>query len=515
MKNNDATRLFLDKEGKELRGKRNFNFFVLVVIFAIAIMSIGFGSASIKYLQYKMDDPFINWVDIIVRQKIVEKGNKTPLEDFLKDSIQQSNLQFEAPEASYLLNIDFRHQEREKNIQFQGRSINSNSSIFPKILDEDNVIFKSNLSFINNGVGLILTQTVLTDLGYSKIPQFVYLALSYDKESCAHLGIKNGINGNYPVAFPVYAVVKQLPGMNSFLFSSRFLQDFSANNKTAFDITDIENNSTLNIVGTKSDLDAICADLNTDKYSYQTGVPYKNTWDNSLYSVKIEARECDMDETQVMQYNELYRLISAKCQDITRIYDFVPIQEGNYTLDAPAYYSIQIKNLANIKKFQERLYEHCGIKLEMTSIDQKNNFQFVQRMGNILSICIIFIAVIFICFFIYFMLSTHFARIQRNLGTFKAFGIENSMLYYIYVVIMLRITLASYVVSFILSWVCGFVVNSISPIEQGYNWIEVLVWQNLLLLLLVILASVIASYFVAKAKLKHTPGDLIYNRNSK
>lgn len=514
MKHNDATILFLEKEGKELRGKHNFNFFILVAIFAVAIFSIGFGGASIKYLQHKMDDPFINWIDIIVRQKISDKNSKLPLADFLNDSDQRDSIQFEAPEKNYLLNIDFHHQEKGKNIQLQGRSINSHSSILPRILDESNVITRrgANIPLKDDELGLIVTQGTLSDLGYKEIPAFIELALPYDKETCLEIGLGGGINGSYPVAFPIIAIVKQLPGMNSFLFTKRFLQDCSASNKTSYDITDEENNHTLIIVGAKSKIEAIDIQMKNSGYSANV-TPYCETWNDELYAVSIESLGNESYDEVIAEYNLLYKNLVNTYSSITRIYDFQPIQ--SYSLDDPAYYSVQIKNLANIKFFQKRLYEKCGIKLEMTSVDQKNNFQFVQRMGNILSVCIILIAVLFICFFIYFMLSTHFQRIQRNLGTFKAFGISNSSLYYIYVVLLLRITIAAYAIAFAFAWVCNTGLNLITQIELGYKWIDVMVWQNLLLLILAIVAAIIASYLVAKSKLQYTPGDLIYNRNYK
>ena len=511
MKRNDAIKLFLEKEGKELRGKHNFNFFVLVAIFAVAIFSIGFGVASIKYLQYKMDDPFINWVDIIVRQKITDKNSKMPLEQFLNDSILCNEIQFEAPEDNYLLNIDFRHQDRAKNIQFQGRSIDSRSSILGKILDKSNVIVKRGLPFRDEELGLIVTEATLKDLGYNGgIPAFIYLALSFDDDACKDIGIDAGVNGNYPVAFPIVAVVKQLPGMNSFLFSKRFLQECSALNRTSFDITEEENNRALIIVGPASEIEMVEKEMGNEGYLVSRE-KYSSSWDENLFALTIETETSD--ENAPILFNKLFKDISLSHPTVTRTYDFQPIQD--FRLDDPAYYSVQIKNLANIKMFQARLYEECGIKLEMTSVDQKNNFQFVQRMGNILSICIILIAVLFICFFIYFMLSTHFQRIQRNLGTFKAFGISNATLYYIYIILLLKITIFAFVIAYIFAWGCNVLLNLLTQIENGYNWIEVLVWQNLLLLLLAIVASIIASYWVAKAKLKHTPGDLIYNRNSK
>lgn len=511
MKRNDAIKLFLEKEGKELRGKRNFNFFVLVAIFAVAIFSIGFGSASLKYLQFKMEDPFINWIDIIARQKVFNKAEKIPLDEFLKDSTLRSEIQFEYPEDNYILNIDFRHQTNGKNVQLQGRSISAGSSILPKILDKSNVVVMrdSQVSFKDTELGIIITQATLNDLGYADTPPFVYLALSFDDASCQDLEVPDGLNGNYPVAFPVFAVVKQLPGMNSFLFSKRILQEYYATNKTAFDITSEENSKSLDVVGEEENIDAIMQDISSlNKYEVSKK-PYDLSWQN-LYKISITDNFAD---ERLLTYNRLYNHIANAHPEVTRVYDFQQSLDS-VSFGTPAYYSVQIKDLANIKRFQTELYEKCGIKLEMTSVEQKSNFQFVQKMGNILSVCIIFIAVLFICFFIYFMLSTHFQRIQRNLGTFKAFGISNSTLYYIYIVLLVRITLAAFVIAFALTWICNQVLNLLIQIESGYNWIEVLVWQNLLLLFLAVLAAIIASFWVARTKLRHTPGDLIYNRNN-
>lgn len=208
MKRNDAIKLFLDKEGKELRGKHNFNFLVLVAIFAVAIVSIGFGSASMRYLRHKMEDPFINWVDIIARQRVADKMSKLPLEQFLGDTVLQKKLQFSAPEENYVLNIDFRHQKKGKNIQLQGRSIAPESSIMTKILDRSNVVEKRQLRYSDRELGLVITQGALHDLGYDEAPAFIYLALPYDVASCREMGITGEVNGNYPVAFPIVAVVK-------------------------------------------------------------------------------------------------------------------------------------------------------------------------------------------------------------------------------------------------------------------------------------------------------------------
>ena len=136
-----------------------------------------------------------------------------------------------------------------------------------------------------------------------------------------------------------------------------------------------------------------------------------------------------------MLYNELYRYLLGKYPEIKRIYKFNDYSPQ--TTRVPNYYSIQMTSLDSVQVFCEKLFEVCGIKLEMTSIEAKENFRFVQRMGNILSYIIIGMSVLFIGVFIYFLLSSHVHKIQRNLGTFKALGISNKELSLIYMLIII------------------------------------------------------------------------------
>jgi hypothetical protein len=355
---------------------------------------------------------------------------------------------------------------------------------------------------------LIVTQAALKELGYDEVPAFIQLSLAYDSTSCNELGITDAVNGSYPVAFPVKAVVKQLPGMVSFLFTNRFLHDYSSSNETSWDITEEEYNQVLYLVGADVDMRIIRTSIENMGYIVSQE-PYRNTWDSELCCLMVESDS--YEDEPAKRLTELANQYVNLANGIFRIYNFQPIT--SYQTDRPTYLSVQIQNLENIRLFQAELYEQCGIKLEMSSIDQKSNFQFVQRMGTILSWCIIAIAVLFICFFIYFMLNTHFQRIEGNLGTFKAFGIQNKILYYIYINLLMRITIGAYFLAMGLGLLITSLINLFFTIESGYHYIDVLVWQNGVLFALALCASSIASWLVAKNKLRHTPGDLIYKRN--
>ena len=506
MKKKDAYKLFFRKETKELQGKKRINFFILIVIFVVAILAVGFGSASLDYLSYKMEDPFINWIDIITGQTTAQ--GKTPVKEFIEQEENQKKYLFVDPQGNYVLSQYFRNIENEREMQLQGRSISANSAVMDKILDGNNLVVKRQISISDNDYGLIITYESLLKLGYTDIPKFVVASRGYDSISSQQMGVIGGIDGNYPILFPVIAVVKQLPGMYSFLFTKRYLNEVSDFNTTPFDILSDSNNEKLLLVGKEEYLNTI---VNDDKLlGYNCIIKkYLESWSEELYCLEINSDE--YSGNLILLYNELYRYLLGKYPEIKRIYKFNDYSPQ--TTRVPNYYSIQMTSLDSVQVFCEKLFEVCGIKLEMTSIEAKENFRFVQRMGNILSYIIIGMSVLFIGVFIYFLLSSHFQKIQRNLGTFKAFGISNKELSLIYMLIMSVMIVLAFVVAIISAELISLCISfGFGEIEVGYDYVNIFVWQNLLLLIFVVIASIISTMIVSAIKLKHTPGDLIYNR---
>ena len=56
----DYFRLFVRREGKVVLGKNLSNLWLLTGVLALTFFAIAFSNASMNYLSYKMNDPFIN-----------------------------------------------------------------------------------------------------------------------------------------------------------------------------------------------------------------------------------------------------------------------------------------------------------------------------------------------------------------------------------------------------------------------------------------------------------------------
>ena len=517
MKSKDAINLFLKKEFSELRGRRNFNLWVLTGVFFVSILVIGFGSASMSYLGYKMDDPFINWVDIILDQRTGQKMGDEAFEKmdpqlYPQDTTIQRQFRFIDPQSNYIASYYFWKRDLSAKTQREGRSIAAEglddegkrgpNPILVKIFEDKNVVVKRALPFSDRDLGVVITDEMARSLGYDETPAFVAMGCSQDTLLAPFLGFSGGKKGFYPVYLPVVAVVKQLPGMMDFLFTGQWYRQYYS----GFDILREENNEKLLLCGEKDYLETLQAKARNE--GFQTSIdPYNDSWKTQLSVLKISCNEYGDERTRM--YNELMESLEPDMSQCTRIYEFhSPLSEGGN----PELSSIRMKSLDNIRAFSEDFYDRCGIKLEMTNVEAKENFNFVQRMGMVLSGSVIVIVALFILVFIYFMLQSHFQKIQRNLGTFKAFGVDNNTLDRIYVRLILRIVGIAFAIGVVMAALVAWIFSLVSVIEAGFKWVNVFTWWNLLLLVLAVIAAIVATILVSSRMLKKTPGDLIYDR---
>lgn len=493
MKNSDAIKLFSRREYKELQGKKRFNVVALAVIFFLATLGIGFGSASLRFLKYKMDDRFANCIDIVVDQ-IYGKGPDV-LKDFLMDN--EESLGIESREPVYFLSDRFSDVNGRK-CQLDGRSLSASSPIlYSNILDGSNVIKKCSDSLRDDQIPIIISLDGLKKLGVDSL-DFV-----------EQYGTAN--HKDFTFDIPVYAIVKELPDMCDFLATSAYLKQEIAPGSDHWDITKDKYQRKLLLCFADSVSDKAKDRLVGLGLEVEKEEPYFGSWNNN-YTLLTAKYDCDSCKPL---YDSVY-LIAKKEFGAKRLYDF-DIPEADITRN-PNLYSCYMSRDSLVQKVEllkTRLKDETNYTLDMARINSLKNLATVQRMGNILSYCVIGLAVIFICVFICFMLNTHFQKIQRNLGTFKAFGVSNQTLIYIYMRLLVQMLAVAFLLAFAVALCVTYCFGlfSCGQIEPGYQWIDVLVWQNGLLLGLSVVASVVSAFIVSHSLLRHTPGDLIYHRN--
>ena len=155
----------------------------------------------------------------------------------------------------------------------------------------------------------------------------------------------------------------------------------------------------------------------------------------------------------------------------------------------------------------------------MSKIEQMKNYNFVSKLTSIMSLILIGFSVVMINIFLSNILSTHLNKIKKNIGTFKAFGIDIKRIYigmmYIFVLMPLFLAL-------ILAAVFGyigsvyFIINLLSPFAVEKNlYFDLFNNYTLISVMVMALVNYYAFSIIINRIFKQTPGDLIYDRNNK
>jgi ABC-type antimicrobial peptide transport system permease subunit len=169
--------------------------------------------------------------------------------------------------------------------------------------------------------------------------------------------------------------------------------------------------------------------------------------------------------------------------------------------------------LDSIRAFEQYANQNYGVNVEMSQVSSKENFNAVSIMANILSWAMIVFSIVCIIMFIVNMLQSYFQKVKRNLGTFKAFGINSFELISVYVLIMLAIILAAIVISLSFTWLLQILLPLFGILKDGeFNYLVLWNLKTVCSIIIVIVATVTTVYIVMNRLLKQTPGDLIYDR---
>ena len=135
---NDYFRLFVKREGKVVLGKNFSNLWLLAAVLTATFLAIAFSNASLDYLSYKMDDPFINWVDI---KNEYGEGDFYGLEAALDSEENKQLYHYYNYQADYYFSFMFFGKEAN-NVQYLKCRFfqNLGTPLVEAILSDDNVV---------------------------------------------------------------------------------------------------------------------------------------------------------------------------------------------------------------------------------------------------------------------------------------------------------------------------------------------------------------------------------------
>lgn len=516
-------KLLIKRESREVLGKRYTNLWLLALVLTATFLSIAFSNGSLKYLNYKMNDPFTNWVSIS------NSFGSSQFDRFhyaIQDPEVQQRYGFTDVQADKQFSLSFVGVDGRIHY-LQNRFFGSlNSDLVKAILSDDNVIGNSAMPadrIVDNTVGFIITEDVLNKLGYDaeNIPAYIdHLSPSHGADT---LGVEL-IEGKFALApVPLLGVVKRLPDNMDMIAARYFFEQYNNDTRYPFDLNNKEYQRSLIYFAptsvTKDELLAAAVAaapdslknavtiVGNDYDSYSTIESWKQ---GEIFTLYVD-NGSPVDVQAVQQVARGIRDNFTGKADVKRIYNY---DCSEHILPEYDFLSVNFSTLDSIRQFEAYAKEGFNVKIEMSQVNAKENFNAVSVMANILSWAMIVFSIVCIVMFIVNMLQSYFQKVKSNIGTFKAFGIGSGFLINVYSLIIIFIILAAVAISILVAWGTQELLPYLGVMKDGeFNYLSLWGLKTLWAALIVIVSTLATVKIVMGRLLRSTPGDLIYNRD--
>lgn len=513
----DYFRLFVKREGKVMLGKHYSNLWLLFGVLTATFFAIAFSNASMHYLDFKMNDPFINWVDIKN-----EHGDDdfSGLESALADEELKLRYHYGGYQTDYYFNYNFWAADNESIHYFRCRFFEKirDNKLIDAILDQDNLVEGWGIDtdrLVDKSFGIIMTEDAFNKLGYTEAPAYVnYTRPCTGADS---LGFELGIEDNGYVPLPLLGVVKRLPGGIDVISTKYFYEQDNNSANNPLHLNNISYASSLyyfvpdnvDITAFMADMEAIALEKLVDRFNVAIqDLPAMTTYKTGVF-VSLRGIYDILPHRDLTQVHQ--QLIAKySSEGVCRVFDY---NVCDYELDEKAFLSVYFNDLDAIREFETFVKDEFKVSIEMSQINAKENFNAVSLLANILSWSMIIFAIICIILFIVNLLQSYFQKVKRNLGTFKAFGISNAKLISVYVLIMIGTVLAAVAMALSLTYVVELILQVAGVLKDGsFGYLELWSGKTFGAVVIIMTASVSTVYIVMHKLLKTTPGDLIYDR---
>lgn len=464
-------------EFKSIAGNKGKNLIILTLIVLIAMLAIGIGNGATKYLEIKMDNPFIKFVNVTIPY-----GKQPNLEDFESKDLK-SRYGYTEIEPVYFRRLTF-ISSSGKEVETEARLINKESKLY-NFLSNNSQIALSNMFFEDDIYGCVVTKGYLKRLELQEAnPGFI-----------EYINFKE--NDTIPIR--VLGILSELPDNADMLISKTFNAS-------------IDNHSRLNVTNGYHDsyLRFYIPELKSNDIKYEDlGFKLLPAGFVSDDAVIIERRGV-FTFSIINEIRNIY-------PNSKRVYDYkrTPVSNTNLSLryDKISFY---FENLDSVSVFSSFMKSRYSLLVDMNTIEAKKHFDFFNKLSNLLSVSLISFSVFSIFIFIINLILNHIESNKMSLGTLKAFGLSNNSIIGIYTSISISIISIAFFISYCLTIIFGQIIFEGLLSIMRINLDEHILYSNFPLILLLftfIIIPVGFVYYRLWSRLKNsTPGDLIYDR---
>lgn len=501
----DFERIFFVREFNALSGKRYSGLLLLFGILFTTLLALGYAVGGLQLLNKRMNNPYTNWVDVTVKNE--DRSKIESIEKYFEDKAAADEFIIKnVTDHVVILDPIFVSQESNKLLELKGRTISKSDIILETILSPKDGNWLSGLAFdgknpvtFGSQLGIIATRSMLLKLGYTHPEQ--------QKQIFARV---NGIS----FLVPVEAVVKELPNYCEYCFTPEFYNLYNSDYlESRFLPVERGSENQFLFVTSATDSAEVIGWWNargdkTGIVSVERNPVIINDAERHFeYAVTLNsypaASHLDSVFTRFQEY------LSTKGHQGARL--FTPNTIAAFSeISNPHYLAFNFIFLDKVDEFKTFMSGKFGFEINMAQIEAKKNFAIVSNLTLLMSALLFVFSVASIIFFLDNLLRAHIEKIKPNLGTFMAFGWDNSSMRNAY----LRIVIVFTGISIMIAMVAVVLYDIGEEMLTGMSRFNIFDWKVVAAVLLLLLASIIKSRITLGNILKNTPGNLIYDRDN-
>ncbi|MDP1621220.1 MAG: FtsX-like permease family protein [Bacteroidales bacterium] len=488
-----------------LRGKRHSTIVYLFFILFMTFLAFGFAKSTLTYQKKLSADPFSNWINLNFHS-----GTRDSLRT-LHEKI--SGVEFRERfhlKGSYFYNKGmipvFTRSEGNKIVQYEARTIDPLSGIVKDLLKSGvcsaNYPDSTENVFKNEPNGVIVTRKLVNEIGW-------------DAHSISFIQIKSPVGDMVPV--PVIAVVNELPDLSDIAYTNLFYcktmnPGFYDRENSCYRIF-IENMDTAGIFKVIEELNT-ALEISDPSTVQTTGLV---TGNRSVLNWKIEIGAQEKDIPISVMNERLASLASLRNHHFGQYFELSKDTACDNSSFYHDYLAIEFTDLEKIGDFSKYLNDKLMLHLNLEVLAHRENYLYTGNIAIGSIILLMILSIISVSIYISGVIRHHLEKIKKNLGNFLAFGIKKNTLTWIYIWVTVKILAVALFPAMALAFACGeifekFLLGKLLVLDPDQDYFSLSdSWVGVFIVLILFVA--ITRTFISVNKiLRHTPGDLIYER---
>ena len=519
-------KLLLRREARELTGHKGGHFWLLVLMLVATFASIAFSEGSQKYLKYRMADPFTNWVSIARNNDDASVDNETfsAFRDslFLDENKARYDYRDVLNSMSWSVTMGI---PNGRSWFLSGRYFEHlNTPLFRQVLSEENLAEGCRVDttlLTDDAMGVIITVKVAENFGFDlqHLPPYLFY-WSYNSGADS-LGLKVVDEHFVPVALPVLAVVKRLPN-NVQLLANNFLYEQLRGGDMAvpFDFAAHRDDYMRQLVFfvaegqeeafNKTVTAAVPDSLKATMRLAEAGDDYHQMRSSAAGTLmQVDVGDA---QTPFHVHRHIAETIEQHFADPTQVCQVYRLVTQAVESPRSMFLSIEFNTLRKIHEFETFAQRH-HIQMELEQVRTMENFVAVTHMAAILSGAMVIFSIVCIIMYMVNMLQGYFQKVRRNIGTFKAFGMDGRELINAYVLLLISIVGCTVGFALLLTWCLQGLMAMTGMGKDGFNYLSLWNGTTYTAIAVIFISTICTVVVVMVRLLNKTPGDLIYDRD--